>query len=255
MPFYSAPSNDIQRLTFLTRTAETGPDDIAAGNAYVSQETLDAVAALVPQFEVAARGVSAKLGARSKEVRERAVAIEQVKMYTRDMWEVIKRRARRLNQPAGVLQFYQLPISGVLPKLTTQGDWLAMANRVVQGDADAVAAGYPPALDPSAADLAAVLKATKSEVKDVAMADRAYDKAQEAVAVLRPQVDELIADVIAELRFTLRKKDAPSQRRMMRTYGARFRYLAGEPVDPDDVVEGEEESGTPKQTGDIGFGT
>jgi len=30
-----------------------------------------------------------------------------------------------------------------------------------------------------------------------------------------------------------RKKAPPSQRRIMRTYGARFRCLEGEPVDPD----------------------
>ncbi len=30
------------------------------------------------------------------------------------------------------------------------------------------------------------------------------------------------------------RKDAPSQRRIMRTYGATFSYLAGEPVDPDE---------------------
>jgi hypothetical protein len=47
--------------------------------------------------------------------------------------------------------------------------------------------------------------------------------------------------VVEQLRFNLRKKDAPSQRRVMRTYGARFRYLSGEPVDPDDPLPGEEE--------------
>lgn len=240
MPYYNAPSNDAQRLTFLTRSVETGPADVAAGNAYVSQETLDAISALLPQFEAAVNAVSDKLGSRSKEVREQAIAIEQIKTYTRDTWEVIKRRARRLGQPAEVLQFYQLPLSGVTPNPSTQEEWLALAAQVVQGDANAVAAGYPPALDPSAADLAAVLEATKSEVKDVAMADRAYNEAQKAVAALRPQADELIADVVAELRFTLRKEEASNQRRMMRTYGARFRYLEGEPLDPGDEVVADE---------------
>jgi len=34
-----------------------------------------------------------------------------------------------------------------------------------------------------------------------------------------------------ELRYFLRKEDAPSQRRIMRSYGATYRYLPGEPVD------------------------
>ena len=39
---------------------------------------------------------------------------------------------------------------------------------------------------------------------------------------------------MAELRLTLRKLETPSQRRIMRSYGARFKYLQGEPVDTDD---------------------
>jgi len=65
-------------------------------------------------------------------------------------------------------------------------------------------------------------------------ADRSFDQAQEALADLRTQADQMIADVMAELRFTLRSKDAASQRRIMRTYGATFAYLDGEPRDPDD---------------------
>ena len=85
--------------------------------------------------------------------------------------------------------------------------------------------------NPSAAELQAVLDTARSEFDDVAMADREYDKAQEEIERLRPQADDLIQDVFAELRFNLRKKDDASQRRIMRTYGAEFRYLKGEPED------------------------
>ncbi|MCD4691905.1 MAG: hypothetical protein K8R79_03230 [Calditrichales bacterium] len=37
--------------------------------------------------------------------------------------------------------------------------------------------------------------------------DREYDQAQEEIAGLRFKADELISDVMAELRFNLRKKD------------------------------------------------
>ncbi len=36
-----------------------------------------------------------------------------------------------------------------------------------------------------------------------------------------------------QLRFTLRKKDEASQRRIMRSYGARFTYASGETPDED----------------------
>ena len=62
-----------------------------------------------------------------------------------------------------------------------------------------------------------------------------YDESQAKIAGMRKQADELIADIMAELRLTLRKMDAPSQRRVMRSYGARFSYLKGEQVDEDDT--------------------
>ncbi len=113
---------------------------------------------------------------------------------------------------------------------------MTIAAHVVKGDAVAVAAGYPAMINPSAAELETMLDAAQSESNDVAMADRTYDAAQEAVAALRVRADELIAEVVAELRFNLRKKDAPSMRRVMSTYGAAFGYLKGEPVDEGVIV-------------------
>ncbi len=101
----------------------------------------------------------------------------------------------------------------------------------MQGDAEAVAAGYPPMANPSAAELQAVLETARSEVGDVAVADRAYDQAQAAVAALRAEADDWVAEVMGQLRLHLRRQEPPSQRRIMRTYGARFRYLPGEPED------------------------
>jgi len=86
----------------------------------------------------------------------------------------------------------------------------------------------------------------QSEADDVAMADRAYDTAQKAVEALRAQADELIAEVMAELRFNLRKRDTPNRRRIIRTYGATYSYLAGEPVDAGDAAVEAEASAEPE---------
>jgi len=246
MAKYEQPKSNRDRLTFLKRSAVTGPQDAKSGNPYVSQSTLVAIIAFLPDFETAVNAVSEKMGARSKEVRERAAAIERIGLYARDLWAVLKRRASRLDQPAEVLTFYQLPLDGTIPKPTSQEQWLTLAAQVVKGDADAVAAGYPAMINPSAAELQAVLDAARSESDDVAMADRAYDKAQEAIAALRAQADELISEMMAETRYLLRKKDAAGQRRIQRTYGATFTYLKGEPIDADDVAAqeaAEEEAG------------
>jgi hypothetical protein len=80
------------------------------------------------------------------------------------------------------------------------------------------------------------LTAAQSEQNDIAGADRTYDQAQETLASLCIQADGLIQETVDELRFNLRKKDAPSQRRIIRTYGGSYSYLSGEPLDEE--VEG-----------------
>ena len=66
-------------------------------------------------------------------------------------------------------------------------------------------------------------------------ADRAYDVAQAELAAFRPQADELIQEVRDVVLFGTRRMDAPSQRRILRSYGAQFRYLPDEPVDEGDM--------------------
>ncbi len=231
MAIYVEPRNDNARYAFLSRAETTGLQDIKNGNVYITQETADRIAEFLHKYDVMLKQLAAKLSGRAKEIRERTDATEIVKTYIRDFWEVAKRRVHRLNQPAEVLTHYQLPLNGIVPKIRTNGEWLVVGQKMVEGDKKAVEAGYPAMTNPSAAELDAVLKIARTESNDVAMADREYDKAQEKVEKLRPQAEDIIDDVMAELRFNLRKLDDPSRRRIMRTYGAEFKYLKGEPGD------------------------
>lgn len=231
MPVYAAPGSDLARLAFLKTAAVTAARDILAGNLFVTQPTIDAMVAFLPQLETNVTAVTQKLSGRAKEIREKNEAADQVATCVRDMWEVVKRRVRRLNQPAEVLTYYQLPLSGETPKLYTADEWIVMGQQLVAGDAQAVAAGYPAMVNPSATDLNTLVQEAQTEKDDVAIADREYDQAQEAMAALRVQADEMISEVMAQLRYVLRRLDASSQRRIMRTYGAEFTYLEGEPPD------------------------
>ncbi len=237
MPTYKAPLNDVERAAFLQRAASTGSSDAAAGTPYLSQETITLVDTLAQAFSTALSALSGKQSSRSREIRQRNEAVALLATYVRDFWEVARRRAHRLGQPAEVLTFYGLPLNGVSPNPTRNDEWLTLAATLVKGDTEAVAAGYPAMSNPSAAEVTAVLTTAQTESGEADAADRVYDQSQEALADLRAQADQLIADVVAELRFTLRRKDPASQRRIMRTYGAVFEYLEGEPRDPDDQVE------------------
>lgn len=247
MATYRAPRSDLERQAFLETAAKTGQEDIDAGKDYLSQELVTSITDFLPNYDLKIENVTLFLSGREKEVREKNEAISDLVTYTHDLWEVLRRRVNRKDEPAEILTYYRLPLDGKNPTLHTDSEWLTMAENVVAGDAQAVAAGFDAMINPTAAELDAVRVATQTEVDEVAPADRQYDEAQEAAATLRPQADELILEVMDSLRYTLRKKDAPSQRRIMRSYGAKYTYLRGE------TIEGTVDGGQTENILDEGF--
>lgn len=237
MPQYTNPTSHSGRLIFLKRSLATGLVDRAEGRDYVSQATLDAVSALIGPYSTSFGALPQAKSIRSKEVREATRSLGSLKLHVRDLWDGLKRRTRRMGHPAEVLQYYGLPISGRVVNPTTYDAWLQWGQRCVDGDAAAVVAGYPPMSNPGAAEVAAALAIARSERNDVAEADHVLDLAQAQLAALVPQADSLIVDVMDELRFNTRKLSFPSQRRIQRTYGARFRLLLDERPDDGPEVE------------------
>ena len=235
MPSLIVPYSDLTRTDFGRATLNAGPADRAAGKNYVTQESLDRVAALLPPFIAAYNKLATTLGKRHKEIEERNASYLELGLYVRHAWDEVYNRFIRLHQSGEVLQFYGLPLDGTRPRPTQLSSWVNYARTVIEGNKTAVIAGYPPLYSPTQAEIEAVLNRVLSEEADVAPADRAYDEAQAEVASLRPALDEAISDVLADLQYSLRKEEAPSQRRIMRTYGAKYDYAPGEPIPPDET--------------------
>lgn len=209
-----------------------------SGDNYVSPETIQKIISFLTVFAEALLQLNKFLSFREKEIREKNEAMGFLDLIMRDMWEVVKRRVRRQKLPAEVLTYYELPLSGIVPNIGKDKDLLATASKMIKGDKEAIVAGYEAMVNPSAAEVQEALDAAKKELSEVAPADRLYDKTEEAVAYLRPQADELIADVIDELKFKLRKRDAASQRRIISSYGVEIEYSTGDgPVDDDEPIE------------------
>ncbi|MCB8946220.1 MAG: hypothetical protein H6658_20945 [Ardenticatenaceae bacterium] len=239
MPTLRIPHSDIGRLTFLRTAAQTATKDHLNGLVYITPDTLRELNEFLNIFDLAFLKVSAAVGERSREVEESEAAMAELKEVLDDLWEVLRRRVRRHNEPAGVLRFYGLDVDGQPPSLDDHEDWLELAEQVIVGDGQAVGAGFATAVCPSVAELQAALESARKELADVTPAERELDRAQTAVLSLRQQADNLILDIIEELRFHTRKEDPASQRHLLRTYGANYRYQPGEVRDLDDVEEEE----------------
>ncbi|MBR8537889.1 hypothetical protein KDU71_20120 [Carboxylicivirga sediminis] len=227
------PTSDNARSQFLKKciSADASVKSEEGTPVLIPQNLLDKGNELLPLFDEKLSSVNSLLSQRSKEVSEKQAALTVLSTWLRDLWEVLRRRTARLNHPAQVLTYYQLPLDGITPRLSKEKDMLEIARRVIDGDAAAVAKGFPAMMNPSVAELQEVLDKAWKEVNDVPAADESYDKAQEAIAEIRDEVDELIRDIYDTLNFMLRKKEAAGRRRILQNYGFRFRYLKGEPID------------------------
>jgi hypothetical protein len=128
-------------------------------------------------------------------------------------------------------------LDGEHPSAETPEQWLELAQTVIDGDEAAIEAGYEAAVCPAADEVQAALHSAGKELADVSPAERELDRVQAAVISLRQQADDLILDIVEEVRFHARKEDPASQRHLLRNYGATFRYQPGEVRDLADVVD------------------
>lgn len=235
MPMYRAPDSDASRLAFMNKAIQTAVLDSANRLDYLDAGLQQDLTTHYLAYNDAYEKAQAALGSRVSETAESSEAQATLQQYVSHLWTSISNRAQRLHLSAGVLNYYGLTSDGTRPTPNGRDQWLQLAEQIVQGDAQAVAAGFAPVAEPSAAELQVALARAVAETNDVVAADRAYDVAQAELAALRPRADELIQEVRDVVLFATRRMDAPSQRRILRTYGAQFRYLPGEPVDVDET--------------------
>jgi hypothetical protein len=236
MPTYRAPDSDASRLAFMSKAVQTATLDKANGSAYLDAALLQDLTDQYTAYNAAYEATQAALGGRVSETAESNEALDKLRMYISHLWTSISNRAQRLGLSAGVLNYYGLTSGGTRPSPASQAEWLQLAEQIISGDAKAVAAGFAPVAEPSAAELQAVLTSAIAETNDVVAADRAYDVAQANLAAFRAPADALIKEVRDVVLFNTRRMDAPSQRRILRTYGAQYRYLPDEALDADDTA-------------------
>ena len=234
MPKYAAPNSDISRLYFMNRAITTANAIPLGEEKHINDATLSDLTAHYALYRAAYDNTSEALGKRKVETAESAAAMARLQLFMSHMWTDVYNRAQRDDLSVRLLEYYRLGNDGSRPTPSKRDEWLEVGQSLIVGDAKAVVAGYPPAISPSAAELQVVYEAAVAEAADVQPADIAYDKAQAAVATFRPRADALIKRARADILYATYDMDAASQRRLLRNYGASFRYLPGETVDDGD---------------------
>lgn len=232
MPTRIDPTSHEGRVNLLTTAIATATTDRAANRNHVPQDWITAATAFLTPYRTKVDALNAKLGKRRDEIAERDAKFAVLDKYVRHGWAVLEMRNDRLGLPAGLLDLYGVPPTK--SAYLTPQEWVTKAQTFISGDAKAVLDGHPAMSNPSATEIQAVLTQAQAELADVSNAVAEFDAAQEAAQADVPQAMELLADLYANLEFSLRKEAPASQRQDMRRYGVQYKYLPGEPVEPGD---------------------
>jgi hypothetical protein len=244
------PTSDLSKTTLLNRVlANLGPADPGqeagplAPQSLLGHELCGQVRAVTPDF-VAIQATANQVTAGWR--READLLNGEMVYLTwlvRDFQEGVRRRRKRLGQPAAVLQFYRMPLRRNGSVTGGRAAWITRAKELVKGDRAAVAAGHPPMEGPSATELAEALEPVETAHNRWDLAFREHKDGVERTRQVRAEAEELIMDLACKLRFELRKKPPAMRREIMRAFGFRFNGDSRleperpEPVEVDPVEE------------------
>jgi hypothetical protein len=221
---YLKPRSDQTRITTLEQIHIKATEDQDRDRPYLQPATVAQVSTLLPSLAAAYQAWQSQASAQMNGGRQATAAIKVVSRKIRVIWRVVKERTQSGELPTAVRLYYGLPANGRNPAVCNMNEWLTLADIMVQGEAQAVAVGYPPLLEPSIASLQTALATARTAVSQREAAKSAHQTAAKSLRNLRAMADELIADVMSDLRYALRKETAAHRRDIMRSYGARFSH-------------------------------
>ncbi len=217
------PRSDRDRLNVLEKSVEQSAQDRVVGQAYVVPVQMETIVqTFLIDYRPAVDLVLEMRGKRGKEVGEKTTAVSKLARFVRDFWEVLERRIEREELNRGLFIEYNQLLSGENPDGRSVQDWLDNAEYIIKGEDRAIADGFAPMANPSAAEVAAMRTAAVTEAADVDLAQSKLGKAQLEADALRPEADRLIRVMNAQLDITLYGVPSDTVRGIKERYGFTF---------------------------------
>jgi len=213
------PNSDETRHVALS-TAKTKKDNTPPGNIVITPNTITRLDAAQPLFaqKMQARGKALQLQSSSTSLK--AAAQAKAKMYISHFIQTFNMGVDRGVFPTSHRAFYQLEISSKkVPPLNTEPLVTLWVQRLIDGDVERLAAGGAAIQMPSIAEVTTEYNIFKTANIEQSTAKDAYDKSQEAVRCMRPEVDKLILRIWDEVETAFNDEPIESKRRKAREWG------------------------------------
>jgi len=217
------PESDKQRSVALSE-AKAKYDATSAPLRAFSSDTYARLIAFLPTYHQLLQQRGAALSQQATATTAIKPQRRMLRLYISHFIVGLNNAILRNELPASDKGHYQLPINKRgQPKLTTDDELMLWAKNVISGEAARVAAGGTPLSNPSSAQLQNQLNLFDPLYTELTTRKTALDDAQEAVAALWPEADDILKDIWDEVLFHFRKDDPPSLRRKAREWGLAYR--------------------------------
>ena len=213
------PETHDDRLKAL-KLAQNKRDSIPAANNPLTAATNTRLTNMALDFDTKMNAISVATGAYTFGTPGKAEAANTLRIFINHFIQVFNLGVARGKYPAAHRTYYNLEVdSSALPELTKESDLLMWANRIITGDANRLAVGGLPMVNPDAAEVAAALTVfgplftAQSNLKD------ALDNAQEQLEAILVEADKVIRKVWDELETYYNEETDESRRENCREWG------------------------------------
>ena len=210
------PTSIADLVMVLTRTLQQAEQQEAAGS-YVSNGTINAIAKFLPTFTAANLALKVAEAERRSAKDAADAAHSKLTIEVRNLRMQIRRQVRQGMLPSALFTFYEIPRTGAVRYPHPQREWLALAERLLAGDDQALQAGYPGW--PARAALEMATAAMRSALERVQRADSNVRAARQNRTALHSRAKRLCSDVVSELRFRLRHQPRAHVRQVLHAHG------------------------------------
>ncbi len=242
-------TNDFQR----EKIAEAVLDNIAAKAELTDLVRPNLVTRLtdtLPLFRTAWRDCTAAEGRREGQIVARDELVGSLDQVIRHFWSSLDQRSRRMKHSSQVMRFYR-PSGPKRPDLTVNRDVVKLGEFLIEGDALAVAAGYPAMTNPDIAEVQQYLADAKAATLAVEQADLEHAQCQDVLRGYREVMDAALRKVAQQVQLEMQDKPASYVRRLLRRFGYRFTINGEDNVVDTAVPDGD---GSPDGEVDPGSG-
>lgn len=224
MPYRRLPNTDIARKRALERALELGrmlrPEQLA-----FNQSTLQKIEGILANFDQAIimqKEATTRQRGKSNDYKN---SLKKAKLYISHFLQVFNFAVERGEIKASSRQYFGInPKQSTLPQLITEIDVIEMGKKLIKGENERIVKRETPITCPKIAVVKVYYDEFVEKMNFQKMLQSITTRANEKVASLRPQVDELILKIWNEVEAYYSNEPIDRMRELSAYYGITYVY-------------------------------